>query len=75
MDHKTLFTYHGHQSPNDCMELTLEEIYQAFKQRLIEELTVEPVSIVKGPIQFGQMNPVMKGFVLVDNTPEQSGGD
>lgn len=38
MDHKTLFTFHGHQTPNDCMELTLEEIYQAFKQRLIEEL-------------------------------------
>ena len=38
MDHKTLFTFHGHQTPNDCMELTIEEIYQAFESRLLEKL-------------------------------------
>jgi hypothetical protein len=51
VDHKDFFMYHGVAVPAGC-EFMVEQLYQAFKARMIEELCTETVKNEYGQHSF-----------------------
>lgn len=50
-----------------------EDLYQAIKARLIEELTVREFAVVDGPLVEGRMHSVSRAFKLIDTTGDANG--